>query len=333
MLYVGVDAHRKKSMLAVVDESGRVLDRKHVASSRMAIVEALGGYDQPLSVVHEASYCWGPMHDWLEEVADQVVLAHPMKVRAIAEARIKTDTIDSQTLAHLLRCDLIPPAYAPTRQTRAVKRVLRQRCFLVQVRTMAKNRIAALLAQHELRRPAVTDLYGRAGMQWLGQVQLPAPDDMLLSDHLDLIQWLNERIGSTETLLRKLSTGDPAVTWLRSIPGIGPFLSVLIRYETDDITRFAIAAKFAAYTGLVPSTYASGDRHVHGRITRQGNKWLRWAFVEAVWPAIQCSAFFGKTYQRIKRRRGVKDAKIATARKIAQIVWTVWTEQRCYEER
>jgi transposase len=93
------------------------------------------------------------MFDWLDELADEVVLAHPSKVRAIAEARIKTDKIDSETLAHLLRADLIPKAYAPSKDVRAVKRVLRQRLFLVQIRTMVKNRIRALLAQHAIELP------------------------------------------------------------------------------------------------------------------------------------------------------------------------------------
>ena len=104
-------------------------------------------------------------------------------------------------------------------------------------------------------------------------------------------------------------------------------------YEVDDIQRFREAKKFAAYTGLVPSTYASGDRMVHGRLTKQGNKWLRWAFVEAVNPAIRRSRWLRRYYEGIKKRRGVKDARTATARKLAELVWTIWTEQRPYEER
>lgn len=333
MLYAGVDAHRRRSMVTVVDEKGQVVMRRHVPSSRSAIAEVLGGLDEPVQAVLEASYNWGPMYDWLDEVAEEVTLAHPMKVRAIAEARIKTDGIDSETLAQLLRADLIPAAHACSKQTRAVKRVLRQRAFLVNVRTMTKNRIAALLAQHELQPPRATDLYGKAGRTWLEQLTLPDSDSELLREQLSLIDWLSERISSTDALLRRLSRDDPAVARLRSIPGIGPFLSVLIRYEVDDIQRFGSAKKFAAYTGLIPSTYASGERRVHGKLTRQGNKWLRWAFVEAVWPAVQRSAFFNRTYRRIKGRRGVHDAKVATARKIAEMAWILWTEQRDYEER
>ena len=130
MLYAGVDAHKETSQITVMDEDGRVLKRMRVESSRRGVLEALGRFRRPMKAVLEAGACWGAMYDWLSEVADEVVLAHPLKVRAIADARIKTDAIDSETLAHLLRANLIPEAYAPSREIRAVKRVLRQRMFL-----------------------------------------------------------------------------------------------------------------------------------------------------------------------------------------------------------
>jgi transposase len=332
MLYVGLDAHKETSQITVMDESGRVLKRTRVATSRAGLQGVLRNYRRPLKAVVEASYSWGPVYDWLAEVAQEVVLAHPGKVRAIAEARVKTDKIDSETLAHLLRANLIPAAYAPSKDIRAIKRVLRQRLFLVRVRGMVKNRIAALLAQHSVQRPGVSDLYGKAGLAWLEAVRLPEPDGRLLQEDLDLLKVLQERIAATEGLIQELASGDEAVGWLRSLPGIGPFLSVLLRYEVDDMRRFSTAKKFAGYTGLVPSTYASGNRQVHGRLTKQGNKWLRWALIEAVTPGIVKSPWLRRYYERLKRRRGAKDARTATARKLAELVWTVWTQRRPYYE-
>ena len=333
MVYAGVDAHRRMCQMTFMDSSGEVLGRNRVPSTRSGIHGAVAEYEGPIKAVLEASYSWSPIYDWLEEATSEVVLAHPSKVRAIAEARIKTDSIDADTLAHLLRSDLIPAAYAPSKETRAVKRVLRQRMFLVHVRTMLKNRVQALLAQHGLERPRVSDLFGVGGMRWLRELELPEPDGSVLCGELALVDELLLRIRATEETIRDLSQGDPAVMWLRSLPGIGPFFSVLIRYEVDDVNLFPSAKKFASYTGLVPSTYASGDRVVHGRLTKQGNKWLRWALVEAVTPAITHSPWLRGYYERIKGRRGAKDARTATARKLAELVWTIWTEQRVYEER
>jgi len=333
MLYVGVDAHQARSMVTVMDETGRVLKRSQVRSTPEGLRTALGCYRQPMKAVLEASYSWGPMYDWLEELAEDVVLAHPVKVRAIADARIKTDKIDSETLAHLLRADLIPEAYAPSKEVRAVKRVLRQRMFFVRLRTMVKNRIRSLLAQHAVKLPEVSDLFGKAGWRWLEELRLPEPDASLLREDAKLLKVLGEQIAATEVLIGKLASGDEAVGWLSSLPGIGSFFSVLIRYEADDVSRFREAKKFAAYTGLVPSTYASGARMVHGRLTKQGNKWLRWAFVEAVGPALRASPSLRRYHARLKARRGAKDAQVATARKLAELAWTVWTEGRIYVER
>src|SRR6202049_1521219 len=316
-----------------MDESGNVLKRQRVPSSPVGFQQGLSGFDQPMKAVLEASYCWGPMFDWLGALADEVVLAHPSKVRAIAEARIKTDKIDSETLAHLLRADLIPKAYAPSKDTRAIKRVLRQRLFLVQLRTMVKNRIRALLAQHAVELPKLSDLFGKSGLNWLRQVELSGPDGCLLREDLQLLQVFTEKIASTESLIEQLARGDEAVVWLSSLPGIGKFLSVVLRWAVDNIERFREAKKFARYTGFVPSTYSSANRTVHGRLTKRGNKWLRWAFIEAITPAVRSSANLRAQYLRIKIRRGAKDARTAIARKLAELAWTGWTEHRCYEER
>ncbi len=333
MLYVGVDAHKATSQITVVNETGSILKRAKVASTSSAFQQALSEYDEPLTAVLEASYCWGPIYDWLDDLTEEVVLAHPSKVRAIAEARIKTDKIDSAILAHLLRADLIPKAYAPSKETRALKRVLRQRLFLVQLSTMVKNRIRALLSQHEVQTPQVSDLFGKVGMTWLETVKLTQPDGALLHEDRELLVFLKTRVNATEKLIQELAKNDVAVPWLKSLPGIGTFLSVLIRWEVDDISRFPTAKQFASYTGLVPSTYASSKRVVHGGLTKQGNKWLRWAFIEAITPAVRSSPTLACFYQKLKQRRGVKDARAATARKLAELTWTIWNEQRCYIER
>ena len=333
MLYVGVDAHKATSQITVVNAAGQILRRAKIASTAAAFRNALSGYEEPLTAVLEASYCWGPIYDWLGETAEQVVLAHPSKVRAIAEARIKSDKIDSEILAHLLRTDLIPQAYAPSKETRALKRVLRQRLFLVQLCTMVKNRIRALLAQREIQVPDVSDLFGKQGMIWLKTVSLPQPDGTLLQEDRELLEFLRGNVKTTEKLIEQLAANDEAIRWLRSLPGIGVFLSVVILWEVEEIQRFPSAKHFASYTGLVPSTYASSNRVVHGRLTKQGNKWLRWAYIEAVTPAIRSSPTLACFYQKIKVRRGVKDARTATARKLAELTWTVWNEQRCYQER
>lgn len=190
MLYVGVDAHKSASRLTAVDEVGEILDRRRVASTRTAFTDALEGYgEEPIKAVLEAGYSWGPIYDWLGEMTDEVVLAHPTKVRAIAEAKIKNDKLDSQILAHLLRTDLIPEAYAPSKEVRAVKRVLRQRMCFVQLQTRVKNRIRALLAQHSLELPGTTNLRTKKALNWLkDEAELPEPNASILLGDVALLE-------------------------------------------------------------------------------------------------------------------------------------------------
>ena len=131
---------------------------------------------------------------------------------------------------------------------------------------------------------------------------MPESDRRVLDSDLTLLEVLQDRIAATNNLLKALSAGDEAVRWLASLPGIGDFCSVLIRYEVDDIRRFRTAKRLLSHNGLVPSTYASATRLVHGRLTKRGNKWLRWAFIEAVTPAICHPAFLRRHYERLKAR-------------------------------
>jgi transposase len=108
---------------------------------------------------------------------------------------------------------------------------------------------------------------------------------------------------------------------------------VLLRYGVDDMTGFRSAKKFARYTGLIPSTYASNTRVCRGPLTKQGNRWFRWAFIEAVAPALRTSSSLRRYYDQVKARRGAHDARVCTARKLAELAWTVWTERRCCEDR
>ena len=286
--------------------------------------------------VVESTRNWGLIYDWLDEVLDDVALAHPLKVKAIAEARIKTDKISADILADLLRADLLPKSYAPGKETREVKSVLRQRMFIVRVQTMVKNRIHDILDRHPEvlgQAPEVSDLFGAAGIKWLSQIELQGEDNGLLINEMKLFKFLRELISQSDSTVRKLGKIDPRAKLLRSIPGIGPFFSVLILYEIDDISRFRDDKKLCAYAGLVPSTYASGGKVFHGRITKRGNKWLRWAAVEAVQKAVRWDPDFRNYYQRIKVKKGTNAAKVATARRLLTIVYRILSQRRLYEKR
>lgn len=335
MHYIGVDYHKKYSYMVVKDEQGKIERRGTVINTKEEFQQFLKPYQQGKAVL-EATRNWGLIYDWLEEILDDVALAHPLKVRAIAEARIKTDKISADILADLLRSNLLPEAYVPSKEAREAKNILRQRMFFVRVRTMVKNRIYAILDRHpeELSQaPDVSDLFGASGMRWLKQVVLPGEDNRLLASEIELLEVLKRKIFESNMVVKELAKVDKRVKLLRSIPGLGPFFSVLVAKEIDDISRFSDEKKLCAYVGLVPSTYASGGRVFHGRIIKMGNKWLRWALIEAVSPAIRSDPELFAYYERLRIRKGANAAKVATARRLLTIIYRVLSQGRLYQRR
>ncbi len=335
MYYIGVDYHKKYSYVVVKDREGQVKRRGKVNNTKEEFQQLLEPYHSGKAVL-EATRNWGLIYDWLDDILDDVALAHPLKVRTIAEARIKTDKISADILCDLLRSNLLPEAYVPNKETREAKNILRQRMFFVRIQTMVKNRIYTILDRHPeiaSQAPDVSDLFGVSGMKWLRQAVLPGQDNELLASELELLEVLRRKISGSNGMVKDLAKGDKRVKLLRSIPGIGPFFSVLVAKEIEDISRFRGEKKLCAYAGLVPSTYASGGKVFHGRITKLGNKWLRWAFIEAVQPAIKSDADLFTYYQRLKMKKGSNAAKVATARRLLTIVYRVLSQERFYERK
>ena len=189
MNYIGVDYHKKYSYLVVKDESEAIKGRGTVNNTKEEVQRFLASYTPGVAVV-EATRNWGLIYDWMEEILDEVTLAHPLKVKAIAEARIKTDKISANILVDLLRANLLPRAYAPGKQTRELKSILRQRMFFVRLQTMVKNRILDIMDRHPgmlTDAPKVTDLFGAGGLRWFNQVTLQGEDDRLLKSELELL--------------------------------------------------------------------------------------------------------------------------------------------------
>jgi len=335
MHYIGVDYHKKYSYIVVKDEQGRREQKGTVNNNRQEFERFLRPY-LPGKAALEATRNWGLIYDWLEEILDDVALAHPLKVRAIAEAKIKTDKISADILADLLRSDLLPTAYVPDKETREAKNILRQRMFFVRIQTMVKNRIHTILDRHPeilSQAPDVSDLFGASGMEWLKGIVLPGQDNQLLLSELELLEILKPKISQSDGLVRELGKHDWKAKLLRSIPGLGPFFSVLIAKEIDDISRFKGDKKLCAYAGLVPSTHASGGRIYHGRIIKTGNKWLRWAVIEAVPHAIKSDPELYAYYERVRLKKGNNTAKVATARRLLTIIYRVLSQRRPYERR
>jgi transposase len=311
---VGIDLHRKRSHIAALDETGaQLLSRRIVNDPQtfLALLEDLG----ECRIALEATYGWEWLADVLHDAGYELHLAHPMRTKAIASARVKTDAVDARTLAHLLRADLLPEAYIAPRELRDLRDLLRHRVALTRMRTALKNRVSAILAKHGIAAP-YSDMFGVGGTQFLAELELHESPRRRLDSHLALIADFTREIDATSGEIDARAKADPYVAVLCQIRGVGRYIAMLIIAEVGDIDRFQTARRLCSWAGLTPTVRSSDGRARLGHISRQGSPPLRWALVEAAQHAARGGGPLRADYERIAKRRGKAVAKVAVARKI-----------------
>jgi transposase len=213
-------------------------------------------------------------------LAMQVDTAHPLRTKAIASARVKTDAVDARTLAHLLRADLLPEAYIAPRELRDLRDLLPHRVALTRMRSSLKNRVAAILAKNGIAAP-YSDMFGPSGLRFLQELELREPARRRLDSMLTLIADFDREIDQTSREIDAPAKADPYVEVLCQIRGVGRYIAMLVIAEVGDISRFATARRLCAWAGLTPTVRSSDGRARLGHISRQGSPALRWALVEA----------------------------------------------------
>lgn len=330
MVHIGLDMHKRFSEVAVLDDAGAVVDRcrlDHEDQERMRQYFEL--FEGAGTVTLEATRNWYWLYELLESCGLDVRLAHPLKVRLIAEARVKTDAIDARVLAQLERTGFLPEAYIPPREIRDARELLRYRLSLVWQRTGLKNRVHALLDKLGIGHH-FTDLFGTAGRRFLETVELRAVYRETLDGYLAAIAYLDEAVKRVTRGMRKRLQADSRAELLLTIPGVGHLTAYLLLCEIGDVGRFSSAKRLCGYSGLVPRTYQSGERCWQGEITRQGNRYLRWAMVEVAYAATAKDASLAAFYSRLRLKKGAARARVAVARKLLVAVYHVLSRNEPY---
>jgi transposase len=317
-VYVGIDVHRKRSQVAVVNESGEVLANRNVPNGTEPILGVIGGLPPGTPAAFEAAFGTGWLVELLEDYGFAPHLVHSLRCKAIASARLKNDKVDAAILAQLLRADLLPEAWIAPPAVRQLRALLRHRVALVRLRTLLRNRIHAVLAEHGHDRPG--GCWSGPGRAWLASLQLPAVSRELVEDDLGLIDALQTVIDRLDWEIHQRARSDPRVKVLTQLPGVGPFTALVIVAEIGEVSRFGSARKLASWAGLTPTVRGS-DRVAHyGHISKQGSVWLRWVLCEAAQTAKRHPQF-AATFQAIAKRRGKKIATTAVARKLLTRAW------------
>jgi transposase len=256
-------------------------------------------------------------------------LAHPLKTRAIADAKVKNDRLDAEILTRLLRADLIPQSYIPSEQIRCLRELTRQHVRLTQIRTRIKNQGHALLVKLNLQpTEKMSDIFGKKGRTWLKTVEMSAVFSFQRDQILEQIEQYNHLIQSVdwkiEVMLREFSKADK----LKEIPGIGVLGAAMLIGEIGEIERFPSPKQLVGYAGMAPGLYASGQTFHQRGITHQGNKFLRWILCEIAQHHILKPGTLRSFYLRLKQKKGHGKAVVATARKLLTQIYYVLKDEK-----
>jgi Transposase len=217
---VGIDLHRRRSHIAAIDDEGTEVISRRIQNDPATFLELLADLDGESRVALEATYGWEWLADLIEEAGYELHLAHPSRTKAIAAARVKTDAVDARTLAQLLRADPLPAAYIAPRELRDLRELLRHRVALTQIRSGLKDRVHAILAKQGIQR-ARTDLFGRAGREFLAELKLREPPRRRLDSLLCLIGDFDREIAATTQGIDARARRDDRVPLLCQIRGVG----------------------------------------------------------------------------------------------------------------
>lgn len=330
MYQVGCDQHKRYSFVVSKDQEGNIVDQlKLYHADKEKVKEYFSGLPKGSIVALEACGFDHWLGDLIEEAGLTVKLAHTAKTKAIAEERIKTDKLSAGALADLLRLDLLPEAYRAPTDIRDARLFMRYRQSLVYLRSSLKNRIHSVIDYYGIQQ-AFSDLFGKEGRQFLQQLELPKLQCSIVNNYLSVIDELNVLINKAEGQLRRQLKTDSRVKLLMTIPGIGIIIAHIILAEIGDIRRFNSRHKLARYIGIVPSLHQSGQTLYRGRITKQGNKHLRTAFVEAAQVAIRKDPYLRIHFNKIKAKKGYGVAIVAIAHKLVKSTYKVLTEEKPY---
>lgn len=321
-LYLGVDLHKKSCWITVMNGEGRILASQRIGTERGTLLSYFGKVEKPAALAVEATFNWYYFLDVVEPLGLELHLVHPWKTRAIASARIKHDKLDSRILAELLRTGFLAEAWIAPREIRQQRQLLRYRAHTVRWATRAKNAVHGIVNRNGVPAP-VESLFGPKGRAFLNEVVLPELDRWEVDGQLARLDLLEEQIKELDREIRQRVKADPVALALETIPGIGPFIALLLVAEIGDLGRFPTAKHLASYAGLVPSLYASAEHRWGGPITKQGSSLLRWALVQAAHTAAR-SPRFANFYERQRERHGTGKAVVALARKLAGISYYRW---------
>jgi len=322
-LYAGADLHGNNVVLSVIDEEGNVVFSKRVKGNLKAINAVLDPYWERIKVLGlESTFNWYWLVDGLLEQGRNVKLGNPAKMEQYNGIKVTNDLTDAQWLAEQLRLNIFPECYIYPKEMRTVRDALRGRQLFVRRRTQVLLSLQGLIERYGKKAPGVY-----AVAKWkssdIQALNLEPFVELKLNALLSSIHHSDMLAKRIEKKVCNIIKQTEPYKRIQRVPGIGFILGMFIILESGDFKRFASAGKFASYCRTVSSSRTSNSKSKGKNNTKNGNKFLSWAFIEAATAAARSYPEISSWYERKKRRRNVSVAKKALACKLAKAVWHV----------
>lgn len=333
MKYVGLDLHKKTIAVCVMDQNRKVLERRTLYCDEPSLIEEFFGGLGPFEAVVEATASYEWLMDLLAPLGQKMVLAHPGKLRVIAESTKKSDKLDAQVLAEFLQRDMIPVAHRPSKRQQELRRLVRHRIDVCRRRGQIQTKIRRILANYNYQNPR---MFTPEGFVWLRKCKLSPSDQFVVRQLLQSWTQLSKQESATNKQIKRLektatNKEKEARRLLMTIPGVGPTISNIFLAEIGGIERFSSGMKIAAYVGLAPTRRESGGKAKELGITKQGSRWLRWALIQAAWKAVEFSTYWRGVHDQLAKRRGNKKAIVAIARRLITVMYALVKSGRPYD--
>lgn len=335
-----MDVHKRVIQFCRLDGAGDVAQEGRFAASREALErfleEHVGSGGSHLGFEASGSMLW--VYDLLVQRygAQRVHVAQPRRVRTIAASQEKNDRNDAYWLAYFTHQGLLPEAFVPTGPWRELRYAARERMEAVHRRTRGLVRLKGHLTQMG---HALSSRLLRTQERWeeLAEVARQTPGILrhVLEGLMEEIEAAQRVVARWDAQIAAMGGDLPEVNALaEQIPGIGRVLAAVIVAEAGPIRRFRTAKAFARYAGITPGDRSTGGRTIHGPITRQGSRYLRWALTQAAMACLRARGGAGKAigdWIRAHERRGRGRARVAAARKLAEGIWRFFTWGECFD--
>jgi transposase len=329
--YIGIDLHSNNSVVVVTDEEDRIIFQKRLANKLNEILASLAPYqEETVGVVIESTYNWYWLVDGLQDAGYQVHLANPSAIKKYEGLKFSGDFADAAYLAHLLRLGLLPEGYIFPRELRAVRDLARKRMQLVRCRTAQILSIEGILVREtggrmsgEKVKTMTTETVAAFGF---------VPDVTLAMESNRIIcQALQQQIKILEERLESEVKLQPGYRLIKTIPGIGQVLATTIMLEAGPVSRFADVGNFSSYCRCVDSLRESNGKKKGSGNTKNGNRYLAWAFMEAANFALRYCPEAKRFYERKKNRTNRIVALKSVAHKLARASYYILRDQQPFD--